>query len=314
MNFLTLEYFMVIAEEKSFTGASRQLFTSQQSLSEHIKKLEKELGIELFTRNGRSLTLTEAGECFYRGTKDILASRNKMMSEINSLVEKSQHQLTIAVATFDTPPFLSNLLLEFTKCYPQYHITIVKRLVRDIDSHMHDVNLYFSFLPLNDNLEHYQLLEDQLAVLFHANLAQKVYGDHWAEIERRLKSTKDLALLSQMPFILLYDKNGFLSQDLEYIFNQYQLSPDVGFQSENNDLNFSMCLAQAGVFIGPADFIKRKLKLYSDDMTTSVLLYPIDPKGLKVALALSYQKGKHLSAGEKCFINLTSDFLMRNKV
>lgn len=314
MNFLTLEYFIAIAEEKSFTRASKRLFTSQQSLSEHIKKLEAELDVTLFKRGGRTLTLTEAGECLFRGATSILACRDQMLGEINSLSEKSQHQLTIAVATFDTPPFLSNLLLEFANRYPQYKITIVKRLVRDIHIRMANVNLYFSFMPLNDNLEHCYLMEDQLAIAVHSNLIQNTFGDQWPYVEEKLLVTRNLSLLAELPFILLYDKEGYLSQDLEYIFNQYHLTPAVGFKSENGDLNFSMCLASAGVLIAPMDFLKRKLRGYSDAIKQSLYLYPIDSKGLKVALALSYEKGKVLSPIEKQFIELTRDHLARTKI
>lgn len=314
MNFLTLEYFIIIAEEKSFTRAAKQLFTSQQSLSEHIKKLEAELGITLFKRGSRVLALTDAGECFYRGARAILSSRDQMLSEINTLVEKSQNQLTIAVATFDTPPFLSNLLTEFSKRYPQYHVTIVKRMVRDVDTHMDDVNLYFSFPPLSDKLEHCFLQNDCMAAAVHSSLPQELYGSSWTDIEQRLLKTQDLSLLSQLPFILLYDKNGYLSQDLEHIFNQYGMTPSVGFQSENADLNFSMCLAASGVFLAPMNIIKRKLQLYSREMTDPVLLYPIDSRGLTIAQVISYKKGKTLTTIEKRFIELTQEYLIRTHI
>ena len=84
MNFLNLEYFIIIAEERSFSRASERLYISQQSLSEHIKKLEASLGVTLFIR-GRTLALTEAGECFLQGAKEILATRDQMLRNISSL-------------------------------------------------------------------------------------------------------------------------------------------------------------------------------------------------------------------------------------
>ena len=60
INFLNLEYFLVAAEELSFTKAARRLFISQQSLSSHIANMEKELDIALFHRTS-PLTLTYAG-------------------------------------------------------------------------------------------------------------------------------------------------------------------------------------------------------------------------------------------------------------
>ena len=65
MNFLNLKYFIVTAEEMNFTKAAKRLFISQQSLSNHIAKLEDYFGVQLFDRN-TPLTLTDAGKAFLR--------------------------------------------------------------------------------------------------------------------------------------------------------------------------------------------------------------------------------------------------------
>ncbi|MBZ3766540.1 LysR family transcriptional regulator [Bacillus cereus] len=57
MEFYQLEYFQVIAEERSFSKASEVLHISQPALSRQIKALEEELKQQLFIRNGKSLTL-----------------------------------------------------------------------------------------------------------------------------------------------------------------------------------------------------------------------------------------------------------------
>ena len=64
MNFLTLKYFIAVAEELSITKASEKLFISQQSLSKHIIKLEKELEVTLFER-APTMSLTYAGKRFF---------------------------------------------------------------------------------------------------------------------------------------------------------------------------------------------------------------------------------------------------------
>ena len=45
MNFLNIKYFIAIAEEQNISAAARKLYVSQQSLSEHLKKLETEIGV-----------------------------------------------------------------------------------------------------------------------------------------------------------------------------------------------------------------------------------------------------------------------------
>lgn len=71
MNFQNLQYFLAVAEEGSITRAAERLFISQQALSNHITRLEEELGCRLFTRKP-NLELTYAGKYFQKSASRIL--------------------------------------------------------------------------------------------------------------------------------------------------------------------------------------------------------------------------------------------------
>ena len=62
MNFSSMDYFIVLAEEQSFTQAARRLMMTQQSLSAHVANLERELGVRLVNR-----TVVHTGVCRHRG-------------------------------------------------------------------------------------------------------------------------------------------------------------------------------------------------------------------------------------------------------
>lgn len=64
MNLQQLEYFKVIAETKNFTVSSNILSVTQPALSKAISKLEKELDVKLFERDGRNIKITEFGNEF----------------------------------------------------------------------------------------------------------------------------------------------------------------------------------------------------------------------------------------------------------
>ena len=76
INFLNLEYFLVAAEELNFTKAAKQLFISQQSLSNHISNMEKEFDVILFNRTN-PLTLTYAGQALKNGPGSFWPSKAK---------------------------------------------------------------------------------------------------------------------------------------------------------------------------------------------------------------------------------------------
>lgn len=67
-----IEYFLHVAEKQSITGAARELFISQPALSKQIALLEKEVGVPLFERQTRGVTLTRAGAQFEKDLKNIL--------------------------------------------------------------------------------------------------------------------------------------------------------------------------------------------------------------------------------------------------
>ena len=76
MNHTGLYYFTVAAEELNITRAAAKLFISQQSLSEHIRKLEKQYDAVFFTRGGR-LALTSQGERMLRYAREVLEALSR---------------------------------------------------------------------------------------------------------------------------------------------------------------------------------------------------------------------------------------------
>lgn len=302
MNFLNIKYFLAIAEEKNISAAARKLYVSQQSLSEHLKKLEAEFGVPLFDR-GSSLTLTVAGECFYDGAKEILKTYDRMVANIDAATVHRRSRISIAHATYGCPPFLADLLVQFTENFPQYDVTVVKRLHTDVSHSMRGVDLYISSLPLDKNLAAIPILEhDPYYVVFHRDLPRKVYGAAWPELEQRLLETKDLGLLKDMPFCLLHDRLGQLALDQSYIFSEYNFTPKTGFYSESNDLNIQMCQKGKGCVLSPDSTIRRQLTIAGNDFPQDMLCYPITVTSFEPCLAICHEKGKHLHDAEICFI------------
>lgn len=306
LNFMALQYFLTIEQEGSFSAASRRLFVSQQSLSESMKKLEAEVGAELFVRR-RPLQLTEAGRRFAAGARQMLAARDEMMRDIEALSVRQRDHLTLAVSTFQAPPFLPELLQSFLAEHPQIEVSVIKRQVRGIARHLDDVDLYFSFLPLDPELEHIPLIEqDKLVLAVRRGLLAQHCPLPLEELAQRLSRSGGLRELETLPFILLHDRNGDEIELTSQLFRQAGFAPQVGFRSDNGELNLSMCVRGLGACIAPEDFLRRRLHkpLQEGDM----LLLPIWTQE-RVCLALSYPKGRELGEKERCFIRAARRFL-----
>ena len=66
MNMNQLKYFIAVAEHRSFTKAANQYYLSQTAITQQVRALESHLGVQLFDRNNRPVSLTPAGHVFLR--------------------------------------------------------------------------------------------------------------------------------------------------------------------------------------------------------------------------------------------------------
>lgn len=97
MNFLSMKYFVVLAEERSFTKAAEKLHVTQQTLSAHVAGLEKESGAKLFIRHV-PLELTDAGRVFYRYARIIRRNEMALERELTDAAGMGRGTLRIGVA------------------------------------------------------------------------------------------------------------------------------------------------------------------------------------------------------------------------
>lgn len=81
INFLNLQYFLVLCEEMNFRRAAQKLHITQQSLSGHINKLETSFGVPLFDRK-QPLTLTPAGMYLRKRAAEFLAMQDDLQKEL----------------------------------------------------------------------------------------------------------------------------------------------------------------------------------------------------------------------------------------
>ena len=95
MELRQLRYFVVLAEELHFHRAAERLFVSQPPLSQHIRALEKELGVALFQRTTRKVILTEPGRAFLEQARKILGDVDAAVRLTQRVEEGRSGRLTV---------------------------------------------------------------------------------------------------------------------------------------------------------------------------------------------------------------------------
>ena len=94
-----MRYFIAVAEHLSFTRAAEEVFVAQQALSQQVKSLENNLGVELLRRDSRRVELTAAGKTYLTECKRILASVERAADHARA---SGSSQLRSSAASFNS--------------------------------------------------------------------------------------------------------------------------------------------------------------------------------------------------------------------
>ncbi len=121
MDLRSLRYFIVVAEELNITRAAERLNMSQPPLSSQIHGLEEELGVQLFIRGKRHLTITDAGSHLYRRAKQILELSEQARQELQSM-EGLSGDLNISLVEGRAPFLLARWVSGFRSEFPRVAI------------------------------------------------------------------------------------------------------------------------------------------------------------------------------------------------
>ena len=125
-----LRIFQQVYEDGSLNRAAQELALSQSAVSQHVKGLERAVGVELFVRSAQGVRPTQVGDVLYRHSAEILARVRQMGTEISQLTGDNPQQLAIC-ATPNTGAFLLPVWLgALRKQLPDVAVTIRTELTR----------------------------------------------------------------------------------------------------------------------------------------------------------------------------------------
>lgn len=127
MNLRHLECFVAVAEQLHFTRAAEQLKIAQPALSQQIRRLEQDLGVELFNRSNRNVALTEFGKALLPRAHQLLNQASIARSEIEEMAGLAHGRLRVGASGTIAAFLLPEILTEFRRRYPNIVLGIVQR-------------------------------------------------------------------------------------------------------------------------------------------------------------------------------------------
>jgi len=117
--------FTRVVETKSFSEAARQLGVAKSAVSKQIIQLEKEVGVRLLNRTTRSLSLTEAGEIFYRHSAEIINRTKIALSELREYQNQPTGTLRVSCPVSFGTQHLVPVIKEVRALYPLLKIDLL---------------------------------------------------------------------------------------------------------------------------------------------------------------------------------------------
>lgn len=154
MELRQLRYFVIVADLKNFTRAAGAVHIAQPALSRQIRKLEEELGSALFYRDGRTVTLTEAGRKFYNHAKSMLRSIETARRELLEEQASPTGSVVFGVPPHLGPSFSVEILERFEKVFPRARLHIVEGFSGQLADWLFTGRLDLAFLYSADSYKH----------------------------------------------------------------------------------------------------------------------------------------------------------------
>lgn len=124
MELRILRYFLMVTKEQSFTKAAEQLHITQPTLSRQMAALEEELGIVLFIRKGKNITLTDEGILLKRRALEILNLEERTLEELKGTEEVIEGTVTVGCGEFAAVETLAKICKQYKEKYPLVQIAI----------------------------------------------------------------------------------------------------------------------------------------------------------------------------------------------
>jgi DNA-binding transcriptional LysR family regulator len=188
--------FVNVVAAESFTAAAEKLGVPKSSVSRGVAQLEEELGVRLLERTTRKLSLTEAGEAFFRRVQPAVAGLEEASAEATSLRREPRGTVRMTAPLELGVAVLPKLIVDFTRRYPrvQVALSLTSRLV-DLVGEQFDIALRAG------KLEDSSLVARKVAGVDLALYASKEYLD-------RRGRPKSVAELAQHDCILNRSRGG----------------------------------------------------------------------------------------------------------
>jgi DNA-binding transcriptional LysR family regulator len=262
MTLRQIRHFIAVAETGSISAAAQAVFISQSTLTLAIQQLEADIGVSLFNRHAKGMSLTHQGHQFLRQAHLILASVENAKRSLQQSTDQVAGQLTIGVTSLVAGYYLADLITRFQRAYPNVQVRVIEDERPYIEHLLISGEIDVGVLILS-NLEDRHALQTE--VLTHS--PQRL----WLPAQHPLLEHDSISLadVASQPLIQLnvdeMDRNG------QRIWAQAGLQANITLRTGSTEAVRSLVAAGLGLSI-QADMTYRPWSLEGDIIEARALV------------------------------------------
>ncbi len=132
MNIKQLKYVLILSETKSFSKAAEKLNISQPSLSQYIKKIEKDVGMELFVRAGGNVRMTDAGKIYIEAGRKILDIEHQLQNQLADIEASQTGTIIVGISPYRSVHLMPQVVRRFHEKHPGIKLVLDERSGLDL--------------------------------------------------------------------------------------------------------------------------------------------------------------------------------------
>jgi DNA-binding transcriptional LysR family regulator len=241
--FRQLQFFVAAAEAGSVSGAARALSISQSSVTEAIRGLEDDLGVNLFDRQARGIVLTHKGSAFLRHARKILADVATARTAFQDEAEATTGKLSLGVTSLVAGYVLSDVLARYRRAHPQVTLNVIE-----------DNGDYLQHLLIGGELDVAVLLTSSVKDRLALNVETLLVSPYrlWLPLGHPLAQQESITLeeLAGQPLIqLMVDE---IEESTRRLTAALPVKPEIAFRTRSVEAVRSLVATGAGLAILPS--------------------------------------------------------------
>ena len=252
MNFTSMDYFVALSEERSFTRAAERLSVTQQTLSAHVANVERELGVRLVNRRV-PLTLTYAGEVFLGYARRLQSLERSMRQEFFDIAGDQQGLLGVGIASTRGHMLMPEAISSFGATHPGVSVLLHEEENDQLLELLHAGKIDMAVATVDHSradLVVRPLYREQVVLLASRALIGRTLADDAPAALARLERDGDLAPLADVPLMMLgeRDEPGDLARRL---LARSGVEPRVAVHSKNSETLIDLAARDVGACFVP---------------------------------------------------------------